>query len=85
MPKQDLTNTPTALANIAADTAYTVQFRSAYPVYVQAATTAPTDNSEAFKVRGSGFSTVSRNSGQQVYVWQDENNDYGVVVYDTEA
>ena len=66
------TTTPTALANITADTRYTVQNRSGKALYIQSAAAAPTNTTSAFVMNSGGqLSTgiASAPSGENLYIW----------------
>ena len=87
MAKQSITATPTAIASLTADTAYTVQNRSPYKTYFQTATSAPTDATGAFVVGTNAAITVSRTGTQQVYIWSEKSTGgtgatYGTLVYE---
>ena len=87
--RQELTTSPVALANITADTRYTIQNRSSHVVYIQTAATAPTESGNAFVMFSSGpiSAGVFRASGSDnVYVWADDISlGAGAVVYDEAA
>ena len=80
------TTTPTALANITADTRYSIQNRSGWVLYVQTTSIAPVNTNGAFAMDASGeLSTgiASAPSGENIYVWvADTRLGTGPVVYD---
>lgn len=85
--KQTLSKTPTALASTTTGTDYTVQCRASSHMYVQVADTssAPTTHEAAFVVGSMNFATVKHESGEGIFVWQDDMPAFGNVVYDESA
>ena len=87
--RHDLTTTPTALTGVEADTRYTVQNQSRHTVFIEIASTAPTDPSGAFKMipgTASAQGIFRAGSGDSVYVWiASARLGAGAVVYDEAA
>ena len=79
--RQALTATPTALANITADTDYRIQNRSHGQSYIQVATSAPTSSSEAFLLHAEEFFTEKAPTGSNIYVWSSLGDPAGAVIY----
>lgn len=78
MPGQDLTATPTAIANLTDGTRYYVQNRSQEDMYLEGASSAPSDASDAFVVERFGDRIVEPD-GDNVYVWNDRGT--GRIIY----
>ena len=79
---QDVTSTPTALAGITAETRYFFQNQTNRTLFIQTATSAPDDVSDAVKADPQGPLSVGffrADSGESVFVWNTES--VGQVVY----
>ena len=82
--RQALTTDPTALAGITVGTNYTIQNRSQRMIFIEVATTAPTDSGGAFVMQAapgdSSAGIAKADSGESIYVWSTDSA--GAVVYD---
>jgi len=70
--KQELTRTPTALANVDAGTRYFIQNHSLHTVHFITAASVPTDRNDAAKLSPDGDTSggyFRAESGESCYVW----------------
>ena len=70
--KQELTRTPTALANVDSGTRYYIQNHSLHTVYFITASGTPTDRDDAAKLAPDGGNSngyFRAESGESCYVW----------------
>ena len=82
--RQALTTAPTALAGITEGLNYAIQNRSPRVMYLEVASTAPTDSGGAFALAPAPNETsagiAKADSGESIFVWSGGGG--GAVVYD---
>ena len=82
MARQEITTTPTAIANLTVDTRYSWQNKSSSVIHLETAASAPTSPSAAFAIAPGTFGTL-RKSGDEIYLWtSDDHFVAGGLVYD---
>ena len=79
---QDITDTATALAGITAETRYFFQNQTGRTLFIETATSTPTDVGNAVKAESTGPLSVGffrAEEGESVFVWSSKGG--GAVVY----
>ena len=86
MPRQEITTTPTAIANLTVDTRYSWQNKSSSVIHLETAASAPTSPSAAFTIAPNTFGTLRKSGGDDIYLWtSDDHFVAGGLVYDEAA
>ena len=81
---QNLSDSPTALANLTEDVVYTVQSQTAHVILmgVHPVGTPPVNGDDAFRVARRDSAFVEISSGEALWIWVQAAGDFGHVVYD---
>ncbi len=80
---QEITTTPTALAGTTDEVWYTVQNQTNRVMYLEIASSAPTNTENAFRLEANGETSYGRAkhaSGDSIFVWSPMGG--GSIVYD---
>ena len=83
--RQAITETPTLIANLVAGTRYTLQNKSQHVLHIEAATAAPTHPGSSFDLRAFDFGVIRKTGTDEIYIWTEEADPSGAVVYDEVA